>query len=136
MRWWWGFELVKITYSMEFDHRDCDIAGIAYPVYCFVLPNIIVNFLSKVQLSGTAYIFGLASYGGLLTSSGRYLKKLLKKRGYTLNAGFAIHMPGNATTVYDVLYFHFLCFGTRITSNSLFPNAISIFIAFSFGIVK
>jgi ferredoxin len=103
MRWWWGFELVKITYSMEFDHRDCDIAGIAYPVYCFVLPNIVVNFLSKVQLSGTAYIFGLASYGGLLTSSGRYLKKLLKKRGYTLNAGFAIHMPGNATTVYDVV---------------------------------
>jgi ferredoxin len=98
-----GFELVKLSYSMEYDQRDCDVVGIACPVYCFVQPNIVVDFISKVQLSDTAYIFGLASYGGLLTSSGRYLKKLLKKRGYTLNAGYAIRMPGNATTVYDVI---------------------------------
>jgi ferredoxin len=98
-----GFELVKISYSMEYDQRDCDVAGIACPVYCFVQPNIVVDFISKVKFSGTAYIFGLFSYGAMLTSSGRYLKKLLEQRGYTLNAGFAIRMPGNATTVYNVI---------------------------------
>ncbi|MFP4681571.1 MAG: EFR1 family ferrodoxin [Chitinispirillaceae bacterium] len=95
-------QLVRISYEMEFDQTGCDAAGIAYPVYCFGLPNIVMNFLSKVKFSDTAYIFGLASYGGLLASSGRLLKSTLKKRGYTLNAGFAINMPGNATTVYDV----------------------------------
>lgn len=95
-------QLVRISYDMNFDQTDCDTAGIAYPVYCFGLPNIVVNFLNKVNFSDKAYIFGLASYGGLLTSSGRLLKNMLKKRGYTLSAGFAINMPGNATTVYDV----------------------------------
>ena len=96
-------ELVRITYEMDFDQRDCDVVGIAYPVYCFVPPNIVVHFLQNIQLSSSAYIFGLASYGGLLTSSGRYVKKMLKERGYTLNAGFAVKMPGNATVVYDVV---------------------------------
>ncbi|MFW5785111.1 MAG: EFR1 family ferrodoxin [Chitinispirillaceae bacterium] len=95
-------ELVRISYEMEFDQSDCDVCGIAYPVYCFGLPNIVVNFLNKVKLPDSAYIFGLSSYGGLLTSSGRILKSVLKKRGYTLKAGFAINMPGNATAVYDV----------------------------------
>lgn len=98
-----AFDLVKISRSMEYDHRDCDVVGIVYPVYCFVLPNIVEDFLGKAQFSNTAYIFGLASYGGLLASSGRRLATLLKKRGHTLNAGFAIRMPGNATTVYDVV---------------------------------
>jgi ferredoxin len=95
-------KLVRISYDMEFDQTDCDVAGIASPVYCFGQPNIIVNFLKKVKFADTTYIFGLSSYGALLTSSGRRLKTILKARGYTLNASFAIQMPGNATTVYDV----------------------------------
>jgi len=96
-------ELVRITYSMDFDQSDCEIAGIASPVYCFGQPNIVANFLEKVTFSPNTYIFGLSSYGGLLTSSGRRIKSALKKRGYTLQAGFAIQMPGNATYIYDVL---------------------------------
>ncbi len=95
-------ELIKITYEMEFKQTDCDIVGIAYPVYCFGLPNIVTNFINKVKLNKDAYIFGLASYGGLLTNSGNVLKKKLKANGYELNAGFAINMPGNATMVYNV----------------------------------
>lgn len=97
-----GMELVKIRHDMDFNCKDCDIAGIAYPVYCFTLPKIVVDFINKIQFSSSIYIFGLASYGGLLTSSGRNLKKMLNARGYTLNAGFAIKMPGNATHVYEV----------------------------------
>ncbi|MBN2407294.1 MAG: EFR1 family ferrodoxin [Elusimicrobia bacterium] len=96
-------ELVRIRYDMEYDQTDCDAAGIAYPVYCFVQPNIVTNFINNVKFRENIYIFGLASYGGLLAGSGIKLKKLLAKRGYVLNAGFAVNMPGNATTVYDVL---------------------------------
>jgi ferredoxin len=95
-------QLVRIRYDMEFDQTDCDVAGIAYPVYCFGQPNIVVNFLNKVTFTDKTYIFGLSSYGGLLTGSGRRLKRILMARGYTLNAGFAINMPGNATSLYDV----------------------------------
>ncbi|MBD3344692.1 MAG: 4Fe-4S ferredoxin [Chitinivibrionales bacterium] len=97
-----GVELVKISYTMEFDQSDCNVAGIAYPVYCFGLPNIVVNFIEKVQFHKNAYTFGLASYGGLLTASGKLMKKTLAKRNLSLNAGFAVRMPGNATMVYDV----------------------------------
>ena len=95
-------ELLKISYDMNFDQTDCTIAGIVYPVYCFGLPNIVSNFLERVQFADTAYLFGLASYGGMLCSSGHILKSRLKKRGYALGAGFAVQMPGNATNVYDV----------------------------------
>ncbi|MFC1617030.1 EFR1 family ferrodoxin [Candidatus Margulisiibacteriota bacterium] len=95
-------ELIKISYKMDFEQSDCDIAGIAYPVYCFGLPNIVVNFIKQVNFKQGAYIFGLSSYGALLTNSGKILNKKLKERGYNLSAGFAIQMPGNATTVYNV----------------------------------
>ncbi|MBD3391215.1 MAG: hypothetical protein GF418_04095 [Chitinivibrionales bacterium] len=70
---------------MEFDQSGCDVAGIAYPVYCFGLPNIVTNFVQKVQFATGTYLFGLASYRGLLISSGRRLKKLLQARGYTMH---------------------------------------------------
>ncbi len=95
-------ELVKISYGMDFDLGGCDVVGIAYPVYCFGLPNVVDNFVKKAKFGKDAYIFGLASYGALLTSSGRILKKKLAERGYELGAGFAIQMPGNATMVYNV----------------------------------
>ncbi|MCP4051135.1 MAG: 4Fe-4S ferredoxin [bacterium] len=95
-------DLIKVSYNMDFEQTDTDIAGIAYPVYCFGIPNVISNFINKVKLNNDAYIFGLASYGGLLTGSGKLLKKELKKRGYRLNAGFAIKMPGNATIYYNI----------------------------------
>jgi ferredoxin len=95
-------ELIKISYEMDFEQTDCDTVGIAYPVYCFGTPNIVSNFIEKVNFKSDAYIFGIASYGGLLTSSGKILKKKLSQRGYSLSAGFAVKMPGNATTVYDV----------------------------------
>lgn len=95
-------ELIRISYNMDFNQQDCDVVGIAYPVYCFGPPNVVKNFVDKVQLSPNSYIFGLASYGGLLTSSGMILKKQLQGRGYTLSAGFAVNLPGNAQTVYDV----------------------------------
>ncbi|MGM0460819.1 MAG: EFR1 family ferrodoxin [Fibrobacterota bacterium] len=95
-------ELIRISYDMEFDHTDCDTAGIAYPVYCFGLPNIVTHFIQKVRFCETAYLFGLSSYGGLLAASGQKLQRALKSRNYTLSAGFAVNMPGNATTLYDV----------------------------------
>lgn len=96
-------ELVKISYDMDFNQQMCNTIGIAYPVYCFGLPNAVKNFINRVQLSQSCYIFGLASYGALLTSSGKILERQLINRGYRLSAGFAIHMPGNAQHVYDVV---------------------------------
>jgi formate hydrogenlyase subunit 6/NADH:ubiquinone oxidoreductase subunit I len=95
-------ELVAITYDMNFDQLECTTVGIAYPVYCFGLPNIVSNFLKKVKLNKNTYIFGLSTYGGLLANSGNVLKKKLKQQEYNLMASFAIHMPGNATMIYNV----------------------------------
>lgn len=93
---------IRISYDMDFNQTECDIVGIAYPVYCFGLPNIVAHFIDTATFSPTAYIFGLSTYGLLLTNSGNILRKNLKKRGYTLAAGFAVHMPGNAQMVYEL----------------------------------
>ncbi|MDO5577533.1 MAG: EFR1 family ferrodoxin [Fibrobacter sp.] len=97
-----GLELVKIRYDMNFDCTDCDTVGIAYPVYCFTLPNIVANFINNATFSSSAYIFSLASFGGFLASSNKIMNKILRAKGLNLSAGFSVHMPGNATNVYDV----------------------------------
>lgn len=95
-------ELVKISYNMNFDCTDCETVGIAYPVYCFTLPNIVANFINNAQFSSSAYIFSVASFGGFQASANKILNKFLKAKGLCLSAGFSVHMPGNATNIYDV----------------------------------
>jgi flavodoxin/NAD-dependent dihydropyrimidine dehydrogenase PreA subunit len=69
--------------------------GFVFPVYFWGLPEIVVNFVQKINLEKADYIFAVLSCGGVAGYAVNHLEKLLKAKSKTLNVGCHIAMPGN-----------------------------------------
>lgn len=82
---------------------ECEKIGFIFPLYWSGLPRIVYDFINKLNLSKTKYIFAvITSAGDINEQPLQQLKKLLKAKGKTLNAGFYITMPSNYIIGYDV----------------------------------
>ncbi len=79
---------------------SADIVGIIFPVYMWGYPLIVERFISKLDISASAYVFAVATYGGFPGGALLLLNELLKKKGRQLFAGFGVQMPGNYTPMY------------------------------------
>jgi len=75
---------------------EADVIGITFPVYYANLPNIVRRFAEKLDCTESAYVFGVATYGGAAGTSLKSLDRILQSHGETLSAGFGVHMPQNA----------------------------------------
>ena len=87
-------KLVPITKaSKAVDAEVYDVVGIVYPVYMFALPLIVAEFLQTVKIKQGAYVFCVATLGGLPGRSHSLSREILKRRGVELAAGFSVRMP-------------------------------------------
>lgn len=77
-----------------------DIVGVVYPVYMFGLPLIITEFLKKLKVKQDAYVFCVATLGGLPGRAHTLSGNILRGRGIEMAAGFSVRMPGNYTPMY------------------------------------
>lgn len=99
-----GAEIIPITRALKNDFEwPFDIVGIVYPVYMFGLPLIVTDFLKQIKLKPQAYIFSVATLGGLPGLAHTQTREILKQRGISLSAGFSVLMPGNYTPLYEAL---------------------------------
>jgi ferredoxin len=80
-----------------------DVVGIVYPVYMFGIPLIVSAFLRFFNVKQDAYIFSVATMGGLPGRAHSLCKDILKKRKIDMAAGFSIMMPGNYTPMYGAI---------------------------------
>ncbi len=96
-------ELVSIATVMKQEKitTTSQNVGILFPIYCFGTPNIIKEFLQKLTLPKTTYLFGAVSFGGLLSSALKIFQRECVTAGLNLQAGFGLQMPGNAIAFYD-----------------------------------
>jgi ferredoxin len=70
--------------------------GIVSPVYDAGLPRIVDEFAGRLDLSRTNYLFGIVTLGGTGVSALHQLNGIVsRKNGRTLDAAFAVKMPGN-----------------------------------------
>jgi ferredoxin len=93
-------ELVSIPGYLQNPRRiDTPRIGLVYPVHIFGLPGIIARFIAAMQVNADAYIFAVATNGGLACRTLRDAARLLSLRGLTLTTGFALSMVNNCTTV-------------------------------------
>ena len=99
-----GAELVSMAKVMR-DGNDAayDTVGIIFPVYMFGLPLIVADFLKKVEVKKGAYIFAVATFGGLQGRAISLAKRILWERGLILSSGFSVMMPGNYTPLYGAI---------------------------------
>ncbi len=99
-----GAAVYPITKTFQENQDELfDAVGIVFPVYMFGLPLIIVDFLKIIKVKPGAYVFSVATLGGLPGRAHSVAKKILRKRDIELAAGFSVFMPGNYTPLYGAI---------------------------------
>ena len=93
-----GSKLIPIASlnNKEYVKSSADVVGIIFPVYYGEAPNIVKDFVKKLETSKDVYTFAVATFGGSSGNSLKNLKQLIGSNGYQLSAGFGVHMPQNA----------------------------------------
>ena len=76
--------------------------GFVFPVYCYTVPDAVLDFVRKLELSGSGYCFAIITCGGGIGSAGNYLAQELSAKGITLNYLSPVVMPDNAVFYYDL----------------------------------
>ncbi|MDR2585346.1 MAG: EFR1 family ferrodoxin [Prevotellaceae bacterium] len=80
-----------------------DWIGFVFPVYCHKLPDIVKQFILRLEFTSSPYIYAVATNNGEPGQSLFDIQKLLTKKGQSLSLGIAIEMPGNAIeTPFDI----------------------------------
>jgi ferredoxin/flavodoxin len=91
-----GAELISIPAAMGLPTVvRAEKVGFVVPVYAWGLPSIVVEFLKDLKLEGKPYVFGIATCGGTPGRTLLELRKLLRKAGADLHAGFACREGAN-----------------------------------------
>lgn len=65
------------------------------------IPLIVEEFIKKLNINKSTYVFAVATYGGAAGQSLKQINNLLEDRGRKLNAGFLVKMPGNYIVMYS-----------------------------------
>jgi len=74
---------------------DAEIIGILFPVYVGGIPRIIKRFIKKLVNINSKYIFAICTCENTTGTTFKILKKVIRKAGGKLSAGFSVKMPGN-----------------------------------------
>lgn len=77
--------------------------GVLFPVYMFGLPRIVADFCRRLNVKPDAYLFGLATYGGMPGNALGQMKSIFTDRGMAFAAGYGVTMPGNYTPLYGAI---------------------------------
>lgn len=83
--------------SYHYDITAEKRVGFVVPVYYYGLPSILNFFLEKLQLTGydQQYFYVVLTCGGSTGDAAGQLNRLLRKKGITLSAQFAVPMVDN-----------------------------------------
>lgn len=89
-------ELVSIPKAMGGPVRvNAARVGFVFPVIAWGLPSIVVEFLKGLRLEGKPYVFAVATCGGTPARTLPELRKLLRRAGAELQAGFVCKEGAN-----------------------------------------
>lgn len=91
-------ELVPIAKAMHEEQLTSTTkkVGFVFPLYYYGLPKIIYDFVNRINLDSTNYIFAVVTRAGDVDGVPLILlEKILRNKSKTLSAGFFVMMPGN-----------------------------------------
>ncbi len=102
-------ELISISKILETEEEiviDAKCVGFIFPVYFANVPSIVERFMNRVRFKNSDYIFAIMNGGGLFGVALKEFEKKLREQGGTLNAGFAVKMPGNHPSIAKLYKFN------------------------------
>ena len=91
-------ELIPIAKATREDlpATSSEKVGFVFPLYYYGLPKIVFDFVNKLKLDETNYIFAIVTKAGDLEGVPLIqLEKILRTKSKILNAGFFITLPDN-----------------------------------------
>lgn len=91
-----GCHLVAIPHIINQERiiLSSEKIGFIFPLYYLGMPKIVIDFINKIEITHAKYIFAVVTRGWPVVGGAvKQLRRLLKRRGYRLNAGLYIHMP-------------------------------------------
>ena len=74
---------------------------IAFPVYAWGPPSVIMKFLEKLKGIDSSQIYCVMTYGGLPGGTAHIFRKKLERSGGTLTAALGLKMPDNCITLFN-----------------------------------
>ena len=91
-------DLIPIVSLLNKDviETNGETIGFVFPIYLTAIPVPVKDFIKKLDLKSTKYIFALATRGGSPHRAFIDIEKILKQRGRSLDAYFTLHMGNNA----------------------------------------
>ena len=72
-----------------------DCVGFVFPVYFTAIPSVVKDFIKKLNLGSSKYIFAVATRVGTTHSAFESIEKHLQAKGKSLDAGFSLNMANN-----------------------------------------
>ena len=94
-----GDRTVSITACMknqqfQFEFHESEFLGIVSPTYSWGLPEIVKEFLKKINLNKKpSYIWFIATYGTTTGQIGNFANEILQKQNIEISAYFSVKMP-------------------------------------------
>ena len=91
--------------SMRRDSAVCadDVIGFVYPVYFWGLPRLAERFIAGLKIENReAYVFSVATHGGMAHGLHGLLERLLNPKGVSLHYGKNLKSVENYTPTYKV----------------------------------
>ncbi|HCW24365.1 MAG TPA: 4Fe-4S ferredoxin [Lachnospiraceae bacterium] len=105
-----GDELVDIAACRKegrfvFTLKDGENIGIVTPVYDWILPSIVEEFLNRLTFDGTVkdpYIFLVTTFGTTPGCTASLADRILKQKGLAIRAFYSVQMPDTWTPIFDL----------------------------------
>ena len=88
--------------NCKYELTENERVGFVFPVYCYTVPDAVLDFVRNLELSCSSYCFSIITCGGGIGSTGNYLAKELSAKGITLNYLSPVVMPDNAVFYYNL----------------------------------
>ena len=93
-------ELTKITAALRDNppRIAANVVGIIFPVYAWGPPQLVEQFIKRVDITQPQYLFLVATHGGGPENALAYAANVLRRKQLRVDAAFDIQMPNNYIT--------------------------------------
>lgn len=105
-------DLRRDVYRYELGENE--LLGFIFPVYAWGPPQMVLDFIKRLEVTGTGvgtgkagdtgkpYVFSLCTCGDEEGKTSKIMRKALAKRGFDLDGAFSLRMPNNYVVGFDV----------------------------------
>jgi len=90
----------KVVYHYELGENE--LLGFVFPIYAWAPPKMVLDFISKLEVTSKPYVFYLSTCGNDEGRTSKKIRKALAAKGLVLDSAFSLQMPNNYIPGFDV----------------------------------